>query len=287
MGKLRDQMVADLELRNYSLKTCQEYLRCVCNYAEHFWRSPDRMGEDEIRRFLLHIIRVRKVSPSVQKMYVAALKFLYRVTLNRPEEVQRIPYPKMPKTLPDVLSHDEVVAILHAVRSIKYKAIIATAYATGMRISEVCRIRCPEDIDSTRMLIHVRNAKGAKDRYVTLGPRLHLLLRQYWKLVRPQGAYLFPGKNPDQPISAASVCRTFKKAVTAAGISKSVSFHTLRHSFATHLMEAGEDLRVIQALLGHGSIRTTSRYTHISADLIGRIKSPLDLIGLPEDYSLN
>ena len=287
MGKLRDQMLADLELRNYSHKTRGEYVRCACNFAKHFWRSPDLMGEDEIRRFLLHLVRVRKVSPSVQKMHVAALKFLYRITLNRPEEVQRIPYPKARKTLPDVLSQDEILALLRAVQSIKYRTIIATAYATGMRISEICRLRCSGDIDSTRMLIHVRNGKGAKDRYVTLSRRLLHLLHQYWKHVHPQGPYLFPGQEKNRPITATSVCHTFKKAVAAAGISKSVTFHTLRHSFATHLMESGEDLRVIQVLLGHASIRTTSRYTHVSAHLISRTKSPLDLIGLPEDHSLN
>lgn len=283
MGKLRDRMIADLEMRNYSVKTRREYVRCACQFAEHFWLSPDLMGEDEIRRFLVHLIRVRKASPSSQKMYVAALKFLYRITLNRPEEVQAIPYPRMPKTLPEVLSHDEVRAILQEVRSIKYRTIFATAYATAMRISEVCRIRFPEDIDTARNLIHVRNAKGAKDRYVTLGSALLDQMRQYWKATRPGGPYLFPGRTPDQPISAAAVSSTFKKVVETAGIKKSISFHTLRHSCATHLMEAGEDLRVIQALLGHESIRTTSRYTHVSADLVGRIKTPLDLISLPQD----
>jgi len=245
------------------------------------------MGEDEIRRFLIHLIRVNNASPSSRKMYVAALKFLYRITLNRPEEVEAIPYPKMPKTLPDVLSHEEVRAILHATCSIKYRAIFATAYATGMRISEVCRIRCPEDIDTSRNLIHVRNAKGAKDRYVTLGPCLLQILRQYWSETHPQGPYLFPGRDPDQPISAAAVYATFKKVVKAVGISKSISFHTLRHSCATHHMEAKVDIRIIQALLGHGSIRTTSRYTHVSADLVGRIKTPLDLIGISEDINLS
>jgi site-specific recombinase XerD len=281
MGKLREDMLADLQLRNYSPKTQTEYIRCATNFATHFWLSPEKMGEDQIRRFLVHLVRVRKVSPSVLKMHVAALKFLYRHTLHRPQEVERIPYPKIPKTLPDVLSLDEVAQLLDAVGSITYRAIISTAYAAGMRISEVCRLRCPEDIDSKRMVIHVRNAKGAKDRYVTLSERLLSLLQEYYRRMRPQGPYLFPGQNPDQPVSPKSVSQVFTKALNESGITKHVTLHTLRHCYATHLLEAGEDVRVIQALLGHGSIRTTTRYTHVSVDLIGRIKSPFDLIGGP------
>jgi integrase/recombinase XerD len=277
MGKLRDQMVADLQLRNYASKTQQEYVRCASNFVAHFRRSPEELGSQDIREFLLHLIRVQEVSPSVQKMYVAALKFLYTVTLNRPEEVERIPFPKIPYTLPDVLSHQEVLLLFEAIRSIKYRAIIATAYAAGMRISEVCRL-LQADIDSQRMLIHIRSAKGKKDRYVMLSERLVILLRQYWRESRPEGVYLFPGKSPDQPITAASVYRAFNAAVQDAGLTKDLTFHSLRHSFATHLLEEGTGLRVIQALLGHASIRTTCRYTRVSADLIGRTKSPLDVI---------
>jgi integrase/recombinase XerD len=288
MAKLRDQMLADLQLRNYSLKTQQEYLRCTSNFVAHFSRSPEEMGSNEIREFLLHLIRVREVSPSVQKMYVAALKFLYAVTLNRPEEVERIPFPKIPNTLPDVLSHQEVLALFEAIRSIKYRAIIATAYAAGLRISEVCRLRSRGDIDSKRMLIHIRSAKGQKDRYVMLSERLLTLLREYWRASRPEGAYLFPGRTADKPITAASVYRVFSDAVQDAGLTKDITFHCLRHSFATHLLEEGTGLRVIQALLGHASIRTTCRYTRVSADLIGRTRSPLDVIGsLSENKDLS
>jgi site-specific recombinase XerD len=177
-----------------------------------------------------------------------------------------------------VVSHQEVLALFEAIRSIKYRALIATAYASGMRISEVCRVRCQGDIDSERMLIHIRTAKGQKDRYVMLSERLLVLLREYWRQSRPQGIYLFPGKDPDRPITAASVYRVFNTAVRDAGFSKDLTFHCLRHSFATHLLEEGTGLRVIQALLGHASIRTTCRYTRVSADLIGRTKSPLDVI---------
>ena len=287
MGKLREQMVADLRLRNYASKTEQEYVRCASKFVEHFMRSPEEMGYDEIREFLLHLIEVRKVSPSVHKMYVAAIRFLYHVTLNRPEEVERIPFPKVPNTLPDVLSRQELLALFQAVRSIKYRAIIVTAYATGMRISEVCRLRSQGDIDSERMLIHIRSAKGQKDRYVMLSKQLVILLHEYQKHVPPQGIYLFPGKSPDKPITPASVYRVFNSAARHAELPKDVTFHCLRHSFATHLLEDGTGLRVIQALLGHASIRTTCRYTRVSADLIGRCKSPLDSMDLPSKRNLS
>lgn len=276
MGKLRDQMVSDLLLRNYSPKTLQAYTWCMFHFVKHFRRSPDLMGEPEIRKFLLYLVEERKASPSLRKMFVAGIKFFYRVTLNRPEEVERIPYPKIPKTLPDVLTQEEVAAIIDAVESVKYRAIIGTTYAAGLRITEACRLRARGDIDSKRMLIHIRAGKGGKDRYVMFGERLLVLLREYWIQTRPKGLYLFPGQDPDHPISPASVYQVFKKALKKTGITKHVTLHTLRHSCATHLTEAHTDIRVIQALLGHGSIRTTSRYTHVSAELIARTKSPFE-----------
>lgn len=280
MGKLRDQMVSDLLLRNYSPKTVQAYTWCMFHFVKHSRRSPDLMGEPEIRKFLLHLVEERKASPSLRKMFVAGIKFFYRVTLNRPEEVERIPYPKIPKTLPDVLTQEEVAAIIDAVESVKYRAIIATTYAAGLRITEACGLHCRGDIDSKRMLIHIRAGKGGKDRYVMFGERLLLLLREYWKQTRPKGLYLFPGQDPDQPISPVSVYKVFKKALKKTDITKHVTLHTLRHCCATHLMEAHTDIRVIQALLGHGSIRTTSRYTHVSAELIARTKSPFDSLSV-------
>jgi site-specific recombinase XerD len=238
------------------------------------------MGEPEIRKFLLYLVEERKASPSQAKMFVAGIKFFYRVTLNRPEEVERIPYPKIPKTLPNVLTQEEVAAIINAVESMKYRTIIATTYAAGLRISETCRLHTRGDIDSGRMLIHVRAGKGGKDRYVMLGERLLGLLREYWTQTRPKGLYLFPGQHPDQPISPVSVYQVFKKAVKETSTTKHVTLHTLRHCCATHLAEAHTDIRLIQALLGHGSIRTTSRYTHVSAELIARIKSPFESLSV-------
>lgn len=278
MARLREQMVSDLRLRNYSPHTIQGYTHCVYHFVEHFMLSPHEMGEQEIRAYLLHLHEVRKVSPALQKMYLAAIKFLYRTTLNRPKEVEEIPYPKIPKGLPDILTLEEVAAIINAIESLTYRTVVSTAYAGGLRISEACRL-CPGDIDSKRMLIHVRNGKGGKDRYVMLSERLLHLLREYWKQTRPQGPYLFPGPTLDRPMHRKSVYRAFKKAREKAGIRKKVTLHTLRHSFATHLLEAGEDLRVIQALLGHASLSTTCRYTRVSSHIIGRIKSPFDSIG--------
>lgn len=278
MGILRDRMETDLRVRRYSKKTRTEYVRCMVNFTKFFRRSPDQMGEQEIRTFLAHLVEERKVSAAVQKMHIAAFKFFYANTLKRPAVVQYLSYPKMPKPLPDILSTEEMLALFESIESLKYRAIVAAAYASGMRISEVCKLRCSGDIDSKRMLIHVRSAKGGKDRYVMLSEQLLAFLRHYWRQARPSGIYLFPGKNPDQPISPSAVRTVFNKAMRKLGTAKHITFHSLRHAFATHLHEAGADIRVIQALLGHSSIRTTSRYTHVSSAHVAGTKSPLDLI---------
>jgi integrase/recombinase XerD len=216
------------------------------------------MGEQEVRDFLLHLVRDRKASPATMGMYVNALKFLYIVTLKRPEAVNNLSHPKRPKTLPVILSPEEVLRVFAAIRSVKHKAIVATAYAAGLRISEVCGLRIA-DIDSQRMRIHVRSGKGKKDRYVMLGESLLALLRQYYQKVRPKGEYLFPGYKPHRPICTTAVNQVLRKVVRQAGLSKKATMHTLRHCFATHLLEAGTDIRILQVLLGHSSIRTTLR----------------------------
>ena len=275
MGTLHDRMRADIRIRRYSPCTEKEYLRCCFNFTKHFMRSPADMGEEEVRAFLVHLVEVKKVSASVQKMYVAGLKFLYGVTLNRPDVVERIPWPKVPKILPDVLSLAEVAKVLAAVDAYTYRMVITTAYAAGLRISEACAL-CVRDIDTPRTVLHVRCGKGAKDRYVMLSPVLLESLRDYWRAQRPQGQLLFPGSDPARPVHPATVRNALRKAVSRVALSKRVSPHTLRHSFATHLMEAGTPLPVIQAVLGHGSLRTTSRYTHVSTHLIAATPSPLD-----------
>jgi site-specific recombinase XerD len=277
MGKLHDRIKEDLLLKAYSPHSQSAYLRCARHFASHYMRSPEEMGEQEIRGFLLHLVRDRKASPATLGMYVNALKFLYNVTLKRPEEVKGISHPKRPKTLPVILSPQEVLRILAAVRSVKHKAIMATAYAAGLRISEVCGLRIA-DIDSQRRRIHIRAGKGKKDRYVMLGESLLALLRQYYQAARPTGEYLFPGYKPHRPLCTTAVNQVLRKVLRETGLAKRVTMHTLRHCFATHLLEAGTDIRILQVLLGHSSIRTTLRYTHITDRLVQKLVSPLDMI---------
>jgi site-specific recombinase XerD len=213
-------------------------------------------------------------------MYVAALRFLFAVTLKRPEVVATVPWPKVPRKLPDILSGEEVERLLSAVRSLKHRALLMTAYGAGLRISEACTLEVG-DIDSKRMMIHVREGKRGKDRYVMLSQKLLDTLRLHWRRLHPRGRYLFPGAFPGAPITPSAVSLVLRKAVAAAGLTKRVTFHALRHGFATHLLEAGEDIRTIQRLLGHTSIQTTARYTAVSKAHIARTRSPLDMLGTP------
>lgn len=279
MGDLKEKMSDDLELRCYKPGTCAEYLRCAERFAAHFMRSPAEMGEAEIREHLLS--RKRKAGSGAVKMSVAALKFLYTHTLNRPEEVVRIPWPRTPRPLPDILSGTEVSRLLESLRSVKHRMVAMTAYGTGMRVGEVCSLRA-SDIDSKRMLVHIRDGKRGRDRYVMLPVRLLLCLREYWKAVRPSGDWLFPGRLPGGHIGPGAVRDAVRKAAGDAGITKRVTPHVLRHSFATHLLESGSDIRTIQVLLGHGSIRTTERYVKVSKAHVGKVKSPLDLLDTAE-----
>jgi site-specific recombinase XerD len=240
------------------------------------------MGEQEIRTFLLYLAEQEQVSAGLQKAYLSALKFLYRHTLNRPEEVENIPHPKLPKRMPVVLSREEVLAIFEAIGYIKHKAMIATTYAAGLRISEVCALR-KSDIDSQRMRIYVYLGKGKKDRFALLSPVVLELLRQYYRKVRPKGEWLFPGRNPKKHLTKGSIHQAFKRAVQKVGIHKKASMHSLRHSFATHLLENGTDIRFVQALLGHASIRSTVRYLHVSNAYVSHIESPFDALQKGEE----
>ncbi len=281
MGEVCTRMTEDLKLRAYRSGTVKEYLRCARAFVAHYMRPPSELGEKEIRTYLLHLLVVKKLAPATEKVHLAAIKFLYCHTLDRPEEVVRIPWPRVPRPLPVVLSGTEVTQVLGAVESIKHRAILAAAYGAGLRIGEACAL-CVKDIDSRRMVIHVRDGKRGRDRYVMLPQRLLDLLRTYWKAERPPAPYLFPGQKSGTTISAEAVRQALHRAVRTTGLRKRVTPHTLRHGFATHLLESGTDLRTIQELLGHGSIRTTARYTHISTRHIARTKSPLDLLGTPE-----
>lgn len=278
MGATRDKMQADLELRAFASTTKKEYLRRAHNFVAYHGRPPMELGEQEVREFLLYVVSKGKAGSATHHMYVAAIKFLYTTTLGRPEVVSNIPWPKRPQTLPDILTGEEVERLLHQITSLKHRAILMTAYGAGLRISEACSLRSA-DIDSKRMLIHVHEGKRSKDRYVMLSERLLEVLRMHWKVVRPQGPFLFPGAISGRPITTSAVQRVLHEAVVQCGFTKRVTAHSLRHGFATHLLETGADIRTIQRLLGHSSIQTTARYTKVTLEHIGRTKSPLDLLG--------
>lgn len=277
MGSLCQRMTEDLKLKNYAPATRSEYLRCAKQFAAYHMRSPAEMGEREIRDFLLSLALESKGVETL-KMHIAALKFLYGTTLRRPEEIVALPWPKVPHRLPDILSGTEVDQLLGAVEPLMHRAVVMTAYGSGLRIREACSLRA-DDVDSKRKLIHVRDGKRARDRYVPLPDRLRDFLREYWRQVRPPGPFLFPGAKPGRPISPHAVRDALAKGIRKAGIKKRVKMHTLRHSFATHLLEGGTDIRVIQVLLGHASIRTTMRYTQVTQKHVGRVTSPLDILG--------
>lgn len=280
MAKLRDRMSEDLRLAGYSRHTTRVYLHWARDFAKHFMRSPADMGESEVRSYLLHILDERKLSHVTYRQCHASLKFLYVVTLGRPFVVESIPRHRGKPGLPVILSGSEVQDLLAAYRNPKYRVISMGCYAEGLRIRESCGLRVI-DIDSKRGLIHVCNGKGGKERYVMLSQRFLRELRDYWKLTRPRN-FLFPGTSPLVPVGPSAVRRAMRLAAEEAGIKKKVTPHVLRHSFATHLLETGVDLRVVQVLLGHCSIDMTARYASVSTKHIQRIQSPLDLLGTPQ-----
>jgi site-specific recombinase XerD len=229
MGKLRDKMIEDLGLRCYAPSTCKEYVRCARDFAAYHRRPPEEMGEPEVRDYLLFLTTERKVAPATRKMHLAAVKFLYTVTLERPEAVARIPWPKVDSTLPDILGGTEVQGLLDAIDSTKHRAIVMTTYGLGLRISEVCRLRV-DDIDSKRMLVHVRNAKGARDRFVPLPERVLFTLRRYWAADRSTGPQLFPGATPGSKVSVDAVRDNLRAGAEKAGLTKRVTPHVLRNA---------------------------------------------------------
>jgi site-specific recombinase XerD len=277
MTPLRRRMIEEMKLRNLAPSTIDVYVSRVAHFARYYGRSPEVLGRDEVRSYLLHLVQEKKVSWSLYNQTVAALRFLYEVILDRQGVLVRIVCPKQPQRLPVVLSLEEVARFFAAITGVKHRAILMTAYAAGLRISEVVALRV-EDIDSKRMVLRVRQGKGRKDRNVMLSPRLLTLLREYWKIARPTD-WLFPGQVAGQPITVGTVHRICVQAARAAGLDKHVTVHTLRHSFATHLLEAGTNIRTIQMLLGHRNIKTTAVYTHISPIALETTRSPLDQLG--------
>jgi integrase/recombinase XerD len=277
MGQLQDRMAEDLRLRNFSPTTCRNYLLYARRFAQFYMRSPADLGEPEVRAFLLHQVEVRHLAYDSYRQVYAALKFLYTVTLGRPWVVEHLPHPRRREhRLPVVLSPEELVALFAAVRHPKYRTLFRACYAAGLRINEACHLRAA-DIDSKQLLLHVRHAKGGRERLTLLSPKLLEELRAYWLLEKPRD-WLFPGDTPAEPVSTDAARQAFAQAARAAGLPQKCTPHTLRHCFATHLLDTGADLVVLQALLGHRAIKSTARYTHVTTRRLRQIVSPLDLL---------
>jgi site-specific recombinase XerD len=278
MTHLRQRMLEELQRRNYSAGTIRLYLLHVAQFAQHFHRPPDQLGAEEIRQYQLFLIQQKKLAWSSYNQIVCALRFFYAKTLKRSFLLSDIPFPRKVQQLPLILSQEEVARILTTPQHLKSRALLMTIYAAGLRRSEVARLRV-RDIDSARMTITIHQGKGQTDRVVMLSPILLDTLREYWRYHKPK-EWLFPGRNPEQPISGNDVFMVFQHAVRLAGIRKKVCPHSLRHSFATHLLESGTDLRTIQILLGHRSLKTTARYLHVSQQQVRATASPLDVLNL-------
>ena len=279
MSPLRRRMIEDMQIRNLTPDTQRVYVAQVVHFACHFRKSPDLLGPPEIRTWLLHLTRERRLAASSIIVTVSALRFFYTVTLKRPWVGEDdIPAGRQAKKLPVVLSQDEVVRFLGAVNNLKQRTVLTVCYATGLRISEAVRLT-PAAVDSKRMVIRVEQGKGRKDRYVMLPPKLLDMLRDYWKSTHP-GKWLFPGRWPGEPISPLSINLTCREVRQQCGIGKPVTPHSLRHSFAVHLLEAGTDIRTIQLLLGHRNLSTTARYLMIATDKVCATVSPLESLSV-------
>jgi site-specific recombinase XerD len=273
MSPLRQRMLEDMRIRHLSPHTQRAYLAAIIRFAKHFGRSPADLGLEDIRTYQLHLVSCG-VGHSTFTIAVSALRFLYTVTLRKEWRVDHIPHARHPQRLPVILSPTEVTQLLAAAPPLKYRTALTIVYAAGLRVSEVVALKV-HDMDSQRMVIRVAQGKGRKDRYVMLSPKLLTLLRQYWKAARPTD-WLFPSKIPGQPLNVASLQRACQEARQTAGLTKPVTVHTLRHSFATHLLESGTNVRAIQLLLGHRSLATTARYTQVSPQVLGALPSPFD-----------
>ena len=281
--ELRERMIQDLELRNRSSKTISSYIRKIAEYAKFFNQSPELLGPEEIRTFQLYLIREKDLGASSLNVYASALRFLYGTTLRRKWIVERVAGAKTEKKLPVVLSQEELARFFGAINSLKYRAILVAAYAGGLRIEETVQLK-PENIDRERMVMYI-TGKGSKDRYVMLSPKLYKLLRMYWTEYRPDRfseIWMFPNQQGSH-ISPASVREVCKKACHAAGIKKRVTPHSLRHAFATHLLEGGVDILKIQVLMGHKSLTTTARYVHVAIGGAHKVDSPLETV--PIDFN--
>jgi integrase/recombinase XerD len=279
---LRKMMLEELQRRNYSEITTRKYLKVVTDFARHFGKSPDLLGPNELRTYQAYLLQERKLTPGSAVNCVAALRFFFVKTLRRPHYREFLPYPKDRRQLPTVLSLEEVSRLINAAGTRFRRTLLITLYGTGMRRAELARLKV-SDIDSQRMIIRVVAGKGGKDRDLPLSPALLEALREYWRWRKPK-TYLFPSRNrrpgPEHPISDTSVWLACQDAARQAGLSKRITPHTLRHSWATHLLEAGTDLRTIQVLLGHGDLETTAQYLHLSQRHLQAVVNPLDGLSL-------
>jgi site-specific recombinase XerD len=282
MTALRKRMLEELQRRNYSKETIRLYLFAVKDFARHFKKRPDQLTQEHMREFQLYLLNERKLRVETVAGRITALRFFFTKVLRRPFQELDLVYPKLPVRLPTVLSEDEVAKLIKSATSAYHRGIITTLYATGMRRSELARLKV-EDIDSERMVIHVRQGKGGKDRDVTLSPRLLEVLRDYWKWRKPQ-VYLFPSllrPRPDKPITSKTIWYAVREAARRAGIKKKITPHTLRHSWATHLLERGTDLKTIQVLLGHVDLEATTIYLHLSQRYMQSMTNPVDALSIP------
>jgi site-specific recombinase XerD len=267
-------MLLDLQLSGAKRSTQRGYLREAANLAKYFNKSPEQLGEDELKAYLLHMMKERHLSEGTFRFYVAGLKFLYRTTLKREWPVEKIRYPRAKRRLPVVLDLSEVQSLFAVTQNLKHKAILMLTYASGLRVSETARLKLT-DIDRKRMMVRVTQGKGGKDRYSILSQTALEQLRQYWRHYRPK-EWLFEGAKKNDPITTSSIQALFHAARKRASITKPASIHSLRHSFATHLIEAGTSLHHVQLLLGHRSPTTTTVYLHVSRLNLAQVLSPLD-----------
>jgi integrase/recombinase XerD len=279
MTALRKRMLEELQRRNYSPNTIRPYLYAVSDFARYFGKSPDKLGDEHVRQYQLYLLNVRKLGIETIVGRIAALRFFFVKVLRRPYRQIDLVYPKRPERLPIILSEAEVCKMIESANSSYHRVILMMLYGTGLRREELCRLKLT-DIDSQRMVIHVRQGKGNRDREVTLSPRLLEVLRDYWKWRKPK-TYLFPSqqrKRREQPITAKTVYYAVREAARRAGIKKTVSPHLLRHSWATHLLERGTDLKTIQVLLGHVDLEATTIYLHLSQRHLQTIHNPVDAL---------
>jgi integrase/recombinase XerD len=275
ISPLRQRMIEDMTVRKLAARTQEGYIRAVKDFSAFLRASPDTASAEDLRRYRLHLVATGAGVPKINSS-LTALRFLFLVTLRKPAVVLDLPFVREPRRLPVVLSPEEVARLLDAAPGLKYKAALSVAYGAGLRASEVISLKV-SDIDSARMVIRVEQGKGRKDRYVMLSEHLLDLLRTWWKAARPQG-WLFPGRDPVQPLTTRQLNRACHAAAQVAEIDKHVSLHTLRHSFATHLLEQKTDIRVIQVLLGHKKLDTTALYTRVALKALGDVTSPLEHI---------